>query len=186
MLRTTKIVCSLALAAIFTGCQSSEDTAAKPSPTPAEAAPSMMDNTFFKDIALANMTEIQSGQEALNRSKDPLIRQLARHMIDDHTAAQNQLEKLAASKGVELPTELTSSDQTMVDNLRMENGGDFNRDYVNDQVKAHEQAIAEVKKEANDGTDPDAKILAQQLLPTLEHHLEMAKQAQASLSGSGM
>jgi putative membrane protein len=37
------------------------------------------------------------------------------------------------------------------------------------------QVVQLFKDEAQNGTDPDVKALAQQLLPTLEHHLEMAQ-----------
>ncbi len=51
----------------------------------------------------------------------------------------------------------------------------FDQAYANNQVSAHEQAIKLYKEEAENGKDPELKAFAKATLPTLEKHLEHAK-----------
>jgi putative membrane protein len=46
---------------------------------------------------------------------------------------------------------------------------------MNNQVKAHEEAVALFKKEANSGKNENFKAYASKMLPTLEAHLKMAR-----------
>jgi len=50
-------------------------------------------------------------------------------------------------------------------------------------VKDHQTDVAEFRKESEQGKDPDIKSFAAKTLPTLEHHLESAKQAQSQIGG---
>jgi putative membrane protein len=144
-------------------------------------AVSMGDNHFFKVASNANQTEIETSQLAMNQAQSPRVRELAQQMITDHTKAQNQLQTLASSKGAALPQQLDSIHQAMVNNLQNKSGSDFDRAYVQTQITAHQDTIANVQNEVNNGTDPDVKSLADQLLPTLRMHLQMAQDVQKGL-----
>jgi putative membrane protein len=54
-------------------------------------------------------------------------------------------------------------------------GATFDHRYVTDMISGHEQAIAEYKKEANDGQNADIKAYANTALPVLQKHLDAAK-----------
>jgi putative membrane protein len=142
---------------------------------------STADNHFFKVVSNANQTEIQSSQLALSQSQNPRVRQLAQQMIDDHTKAQNQLQSLASSKGAVLPQQLDSIHQGMVNNLQNKSGSDFDKAYVQTQVTAHHDTIANVQAESSNGSDSDVKSMADQLLPQLRMHLQMAEDVNKSL-----
>ena len=55
-------------------------------------------------------------------------------------------------------------------------GAAFDREYARMMVKDHEEDVALFRKEAQSGKDADLKAYAQKTLPTLEEHLQMAKQ----------
>jgi putative membrane protein len=164
------------------GCsQSTQELGGNPSPNL-----TMGDNEWFKTMAIANMTEIQSSQLALSKSQSPAVKDFAQKMIDDHTIASNELMQLAADKQVTLPTQLDSTHQAMLDDLKGRSGADFDKVYIDDQIKAHEDTLAEDEKEADNGTDAQAKMQANKLIDTLKMHLQMAEKLHNGDSNSMM
>lgn len=144
---------------------------------------SAQDNAFFRDTAAANMTEIQLSQAALNQSQNASVKQFAQRMIDDHTAAENQLSTLATSKGAAAPTKLDEMHMKMVSDLQASSGKAFDTMYVDDQIAAHKEAIKNVQHEADEGSDMDSKNMAMTLLPQLKEHLQMAEQLKSNMGG---
>jgi putative membrane protein len=60
-------------------------------------------------------------------------------------------------------------------------GAQFDRAYMQDMVKDHEEDVAEFQREANNGSDPDVKAFAGKTLPTLQSHLQSAQDTRAQL-----
>jgi putative membrane protein len=54
---------------------------------------------------------------------------------------------------------------------------------MQDMVRDHEKDVAEFKKEANAGKNPDVKSFASETLPTLQDHLKQARQVAKSVGG---
>ncbi len=52
-------------------------------------------------------------------------------------------------------------------------------------VKDHKEDIDAFKKEADKGNDPDLKQWASGKVPTLEHHLDMARSAEDAADKEG-
>ena len=64
---------------------------------------SWQDRRFMRQAAQAGLFEVSKSELALTRSDNRHVRQFAAQMIRDHTKANRQLKRLAASKGVRLP-----------------------------------------------------------------------------------
>jgi putative membrane protein len=62
--------------------------------------------------------------------------------------------------------------------LQKLNGAAFDRAYMQAMVSDHTKDVSEFKKEANAGRDAEMKSFASSTLPTLEEHLQHARQAQ--------
>jgi len=62
-------------------------------------------------------------------------------------------------------------------------GQSFDKSYIKGMIQDHEQDIAEFKKEAASGQDPDVRAFASAILPTLEAHL---KKIQAIAASAGV
>ena len=62
------------------------------------------DSALLRDIAEANLAEIESGQLALERAQSDQIRQFARTMVDNHTQAIKETELFAREKNIRLPS----------------------------------------------------------------------------------
>ena len=114
------------------------------------------------------MTEIQSSQMALQQSSNPRVKEFAQTMINDHTSAATSVMSVAKSKDVVPPMTLDTAHKDMVKTLDGKSGSDFDKAYLDLQVKAHEMTINLDQKEADNGNDPDVKNLATTLLPTLK------------------
>ena len=141
----------------------------------------MSDNSFVTKAAQGGMAEVQLGKLAQSHAASDKVKTFGQRMVDDHTKANDELSKIAGQKGVTLPTSLNAKDQATMDRLSKLNGAAFDRAYMQDMVKDHREDIAEFKKEANSGQDPDFKAFASKTLPTLQEHLSMAEQTNSAL-----
>jgi len=96
-------------------------------------------------------------------------------MVKDHTAANNKLKDVAASKNISLPTSASMGQMATKAKLEILSGDTFDKSYIKGMIKDHEEDIAMFKKEAASGQDPDAKAFAVATLPTLRAHLKKIK-----------
>ena len=55
-------------------------------------------------------------------------------------------------------------------------GAAFDRGYAHEMVVGHQKAIAQYQQESKNGSNPEIKAYATQALPTLEKHLQAAKE----------
>lgn len=140
----------------------------------AQATLSQQDIAFMQFAAQANLAEITMGQWALNRSHNSEVRAFAQQMITDHTAQLQQLQALAARKGVTLPTTLDPMHQQLLAMLSAVTDYYFDIAYMGVQVMDHRLTLARFEREAASGSDPDVKAFAAAAIPVLRMHLEEA------------
>src|SRR5687768_13546169 len=53
------------------------------------------DETFVEKAALANRTEVQFGELASTKATDPLVKDFAMKMVQEHNTAQNELKDIS-------------------------------------------------------------------------------------------
>jgi putative membrane protein len=140
------------------------------------------DATFYKKAAESGIFEVDAGNQAQQKAKAQAVKDFGAMMVKDHTAANDQLKTLAASKNVSLPTSASVGEIAEKGKLDVLTGDTYDKSYITGQIKAHHEAIALFKKEIASGQDADAKAFAQATLPTLQHHLKSA-QAIAAQNG---
>lgn len=133
------------------------------------------DTEFAVAVADAGMLEVQLSKLALERATTPAVKQFAQTMVDEHTAANNELTSLARQKNISLPATLSDKSQKKYNDLLTKSGKDFEDAYTDCMVKDHKDAVDKFKKQAEKGEDADLKSWAAGKVATLEHHLEMAK-----------
>jgi putative membrane protein len=139
------------------------------------------DKEFMEKAAQAGHTEIEASQLAQSKASAADVKSFASTMIQDHTKAGDELTQLAASKNVKVPNEPSITQRAKIKLLSATSGANFDKRYANEiGVSAHQDTVALFQKEAANGKDPDVKAFATKTLPTLNHHLEMAKALQAS------
>jgi putative membrane protein len=163
---------------------------AQTAPNPADTGPGKMaepasgmksvdlsaaDKSFVEKAASGGMAEVQAAQLAQQKGDDQKVKDFAQTMITDHTAANQQLTTLAQQKGVTISTTLSSKDQSELDKLGKLDGKKFDRTYMKAETKDHKEMLALLEKEAKHGKDADLKSFAEQTIPTIKKHLEMAE-----------
>lgn len=141
---------------------------------------SVQDN-FWTNAAQGGMAEVELGKLAAGKAQNAEVKSFAQKMVTDHTKANDELKALATEKNITLPNGLDSAHQSMMTTLQNLSGAEFDREYVNGQVRDHEAAVQLFEKQADDDSDPDAKAFAAKTLPTLRMHLDMIKKIQAKL-----
>jgi putative membrane protein len=139
---------------------------------PVAAFASNPDASFYKHAAEGGIAEIEAGHLAQDKGSSQQIQDFGAMMIKDHSAANEKLQSLAASKNITLPTSSSVGQMATKAKLDMLSGGTFDKSYVTGQVSAHRQTIALFRKEISSGQDADAKAFAAATLPTVRSHLK--------------
>ena len=137
--------------------------------------------TFVHEAAIGGMTEVKLGNLAQQQASNAQVKQFGARMVKDHSKANDELKQLASRKGIEVPADLDSKHQKDVDQLQKKQGAEFDRAYMDHMVKDHKKDIAEFRKQASSGKDPEIKAFAAKSLPTLQEHLKMAEAANAEV-----
>jgi putative membrane protein len=99
-------------------------------------------------------------------------------MVEDHGQANEQLKQIAEQKGIELPQELPDDAQQLHDELQQKSGAEFDQAYMDEMVSDHEEDVEAFEDYVESAQDPDLRNFAEQTLPTLREHLELARQTQ--------
>jgi putative membrane protein len=141
------------------------------------------DKTFVEKASAAGLAEVNAGRLAEKQASSADVKKFAKMMVEDHTKANKELNKLADGKRFKVATRMTKEHQVMADKLAKLDGAQFDREYMAGQVKDHEEAVALFEKQAKSGTDADLKNWAEKTLPTLKKHLKMAKEIKDKLKG---
>lgn len=129
---------------------------------------------FANEAATSDMFEIQSSKLAAERTSGD-VQSFANQMITDHTKTTSDLKDLAPAAKITLPTQMTGAQQKMLDKLKGLKGKDFAKQYMDDQVSAHKDAVSLFQRYGKGGDNAALKDWANKTLPTLQHHLDMAQ-----------
>jgi putative membrane protein len=137
------------------------------------------DKDFLEDAAQGGLTEVEGSKLAETKSSNADVKQFATQMVQDHTKANEELIALAKQKGYTPPTEPSIIQRTKLKAMSAVDGTTFDKMYASQiGVSAHEDTVKLFQKASTDAKDPDIKAWATKTLPTLQHHLEMAKAMQ--------
>lgn len=167
-------------AAASSGASSDSTKSAKGSGSVSKA-----DQKFMRDMAYSNISEIETAKLALEKTQNQEVKTFAQQMIDDHTKAMQQLQQTAQAKGVELPTEPDKKHKAAAKTLSALTGDAFDRAYMKQAGTAdHKNTHKLLERASKKGTDSELKTLAEQTMPTVHQHLEMAQKIQGK-SASG-
>jgi putative membrane protein len=143
---------------------------------PAAPAPLTSDQQFVDRAALGTASEAELGQLARTRAASPAVRAFANRIIADHRQAHARLSTLERRIGL-----LPASSPPPRSQLAALFGADFNRQFIADQVKNHQEAIALYEAEAQRGQDPRLRRYASETLPMLYRNLQQAQAIAARL-----
>jgi putative membrane protein len=132
------------------------------------------DAKFCMDAAEINLTEIELGKLAQNRSMNADVKNLGKMMEDGHTMKLNELRALADKKQIALPAVITKDGQEEVKKLDAKTIKEFDKLYCEMMIDAHKAAIEKFESAADKCVDNDIKIWAKSTLEDLRKHLDQA------------
>jgi putative membrane protein len=143
-----------------------------------------VDMEFATEAAQGGLKEVQLGELAQQQAESAEVQQFGQRMVEDHGKANEQLMQIAEQKGIELPAELSEDAQQLYDELQQKSGEEFDRAYMDEMVSDHEEDVEAFQEYAESGEDPDLTSFAEQTLPVLQEHLELAQQTQKQISAA--
>lgn len=141
------------------------------------------DAAFLQQAAMGGRAEVELSQLALRQSTRQDVRDFAQHMIADHTAANQQVQQLADSRGLTLPSQPDTQHRQVADQLNSANGPSFDQLYLQTMLQDHRQTVSMFERESQSASDPQIRNFAANTLPKLREHLRMVESLS---SGQGM
>ncbi|HET9835190.1 MAG TPA: DUF4142 domain-containing protein [Rhodanobacteraceae bacterium] len=146
---------------------------------------SSSDTSFARKAAQGGMAEVAMGKLAESHAQSADVKAFGQKMVQDHSAANDKLKAVAEQEHIQLPTQPSSKDQSTINRLSSLHGAAFDKAYTRTMLKDHEKDIAEFKQEARQGGGSPVQSFAKATLPTLEQHLQMARQLPATSAAAG-
>jgi putative membrane protein len=139
------------------------------------------DSTFASKAAAGGMAEVRMAELAKTKAQSQVVKDLANRIYTDHTKANDDLKPIASKENLTVPTAMDAKGQAEYNKLNNLSGADFDKEYVNYEIKDHKEDIVMFQHEADHGTNADVKSWASQNLPTLREHLNMAENARTQI-----
>lgn len=130
---------------------------------------------FIQMASSDNNYEIQLGQLVQQRAQEQSVKELAQRLVQDHQKAEEQLRQCAQQIGVTLSDQLNPVHQAMLREMQQKQGPELERAFTFDQVGDHHKDVLKFQWVAEHAQDPQVKQYAQQQVPVLREHLQMAE-----------
>jgi len=129
-----------------------------------------------------NQHEIQVGQLARQRAELPAVRKYAEMLVEDHKAADSELEAAAKKMNLDLGAiQFDEKERAMMDHLQSLTGKDFDQEFISQMRNGHLNAIEEMKEAKSKLSSGELETLIGKTLPKLEEHAKQAGDLEKSL-----
>jgi putative membrane protein len=152
-----------------------EENLGNESNNPVGIVESNNEGQFLVDAAEIHMEEVSLGKLAQMQGDNPTVKDLGKKMENEHSKALTELKALASAKNITIPATETQDSRKTIDDIRDETGVEFGKDYSENSVKNHKDAIKLFEKAAEDSEDPEIRSYAAQTLASLRTNLQLAE-----------
>jgi putative membrane protein len=151
-------------------------------PPPAQA---VSEDQMFVTLAVKDgQAEVNLATLAQTKAGSEQTRTLASELRADHDRANAELMAIARRKGIAVDPAPGDEQRQVATKLADLTGTDFDRAYTDEMMQAHQRAMQLFEDFSHTGSDPELKAFAARVLPTLRHHLEMARSAHGIVAGT--
>jgi putative membrane protein len=141
----------------------------------AAASAPLTDQQFIDLAAQTDMLEAHLGQLAADHASRQDVKDYAQMLVSDHTADYQQLNAIAAKDNFTVPKGLDDEHWKLAASLEKQKGAAFDAGFIRAMIDGHTKAIGVYTQEASNAQNPDVKSYASATLPTLQKHLDGAK-----------
>jgi putative membrane protein len=139
---------------------------------------------FMMMVAQNSNAEVVAGKLATRKATNPQVKQFAQRMVDEHTKMNQEMEALAETKGLALPTAPDEQHSQEITIFEQMSGAEFDRAYMSAQVADHAKAVAMFQDQAKTAADPDLRSFAAKHAPMMRDHLNTTSQISQSLGNA--
>ena len=136
------------------------------------------DSYFMQQASYSNNDEINAGAIAATRGNYDSVRMYGSMMVSDHGNAESELNSLASSLNITVPSTPDSLHQAMVAHLQTLSGNVFDTTYIGAQIRDHLITINLFEFELATGNNQQIKNYANKYLPVIQMHLQEAQSIQ--------
>jgi putative membrane protein len=139
-------------------------------------------------VGASNAAEIATSKVAVEKATNADVKAFARRMVQVHQTMQGQADQLATKLNVTPGTPTRAKEKTDMANQMATQlsstakGADFDRQYMDGQVQAHQQTLTELQAMQNTG-NAELKTLITGAIPKVQAHLEEAQRLQQRVGG---
>ncbi|MDZ4401761.1 DUF4142 domain-containing protein [Prosthecobacter sp.] len=134
------------------------------------------DVKFVKHEAAAGMAVVKLAGLSAQKASRADVKAFAEMLVTEHTKANEELTKLASTKGVELSAVIDPKHAETFQKLEKTESADFDKAFLAEMTSGHKKCVSNFEDAAKDSKDSDLKMWAEKMLPTLKTHLEQAKE----------
>jgi len=179
----------LSLLLLAVGAFTEADTWAATGDKPALTNPTQAQ--ILHVLMSANKAEIEDGKTAATKASSTKAKELAQHMVTDHTAALEKLNALATKMGWKpednaLSQHMEREHQEAKSHLASLDALPFDKAYVELQVKMHKDLLDTIDTRLlPNATDPSLKAAITEMRPTILEHLGHAQKLEAEMKSPG-
>ncbi|WP_187262887.1 DUF4142 domain-containing protein [Pontibacter beigongshangensis] len=146
--------------------------------------PKINQSDFMTRAASDGMFEIEAGKLAQKMGQNAEVKKFGGQMVTDHEKASKELKALAQKKSITLPDSMSSEHRDKLQSLQSKKGAEFDEEYMEAMVDAHEEAVGLFEDAAEDLEDAEVKAFAAKTLPVLQQHHEHAKKLDETLDNT--
>ena len=143
----------------------------------ADAKLSNTERKFLSKAAQSGMAEVQLGKLAMDKASSEEVKRIGETLVEHHSKANGEVQKIAAAIGVTLPDEGEGKHQSAVKRLSKLSGEKFDREFLRFQLQHHRENIRQFEQAANKTENAEVKEFASHTLPALREHQAMIGQA---------
>ncbi len=157
----------------------------------AETPPPLNDAQIATIALTAHQIDSTRGKDAVKKSQNAEVKQFAEAMVKDHEAGAQEVLALAKKLGVKPQKSAVSQDlekgaKDTQAALNKKTGAAYDAAYIDAEVGYHEAVISAVEKVLLPAVkNAEVKTALEQTLPTLQGHLQHAKNVRKLVSGTG-
>lgn len=149
----------------------------------ASAAEATTGDQFIKEAIQGNLAEVKVGQLAQEKGGSQDVKDFGNTLVNDHQSANEHATEAAQKMSVTPPDKPAMKQEATYKKLSMLSGEHFDREFIKDMVKDHQEDIAKYQQEAQQ-SGPAADY-AKKTLPKLREHLKMAEKLERNEKVAG-
>ena len=127
---------------------------------------------FIRESLTGDIFEVESSKLAAERATDERLRRFAQMMVEHHSQAYDKLVEAADVQGIDAPDRPSQRQAALLERLAGLEGPQFDLEYSEAQVEAHQRAVKLHEHFLRSGSNPQLQAQAEERLGIIRGHLD--------------